>query len=37
MPSPFVICMEEQGGEERAAYGWALVKELSKRLTDDYG
>lgn len=29
--------VEEQGGEERAAYGRALVKELSKRLTDDYG
>lgn len=29
--------VEEQSGEERAAYGQALVKELSKRLTDDYG
>lgn len=29
--------MEEQGGKERAAYGRALVKELSRRLTDDFG
>ena len=29
--------VEEQGGEERAEYGKALVKELSKRLTADFG
>lgn len=29
--------VEEQGGEERAAYGKALVKELSRRLTADFG
>lgn len=29
--------VEEQGGKERAAYGRALVKELSRRLTDDFG
>ena len=29
--------MEEQGGKERAAYGRALVKELSRRLTQDFG
>ena len=26
-----------KGGKERAAYGRALVKELSRRLTDDFG
>ena len=29
--------MEEQGGEERAAYGDKLIDELSKRLTADFG
>ena len=29
--------VEEQGGKERAAYGRALVKELSRRLTQDFG
>lgn len=29
--------VEEQGGEERAAYGEALVKELARRLTEDFG
>lgn len=29
--------VEEQGGEERAAYGAALIKELSRRLTQDFG
>ena len=29
--------VEEQGGQDRAAYGRALVKELSCRLTDDFG
>lgn len=29
--------VEGQGGKERAAYGRALVKELSRRLTDDFG
>lgn len=29
--------VEEQGGEERAEYGKALVKELSRRLTQDFG
>lgn len=29
--------VEEQGGEDRAEYGSALVKELSRRLTEDYG
>lgn len=29
--------VEEQGGEARAEYGKALVKELSKRLTEDFG
>lgn len=29
--------VEEQGGEDRAAYGKALVKELSRRLTEVFG
>ena len=29
--------VEEQGSEERAAYGKALIRDLSKRLTADYG
>lgn len=29
--------VEGQGGKERAAYGRALVKELSRRLTQDFG
>ena len=29
--------VEEQGGEERAAYGDNLIDELSKRLTSDFG
>lgn len=29
--------LEEQGGEERAKYGDALIEGLSKRLTADYG
>lgn len=29
--------VEEQGGEERAVYGKALVQDLSKRLTEDFG
>lgn len=29
--------VEEQGGEARAEYGKALVKELSRRLTEDFG
>ena len=29
--------VEEQGGKERAAYGKALVKELSRHLTQDFG
>lgn len=29
--------VEEQGGEGRAEYGSALIKELSKRLTADFG
>lgn len=29
--------VEEQGGDERAAYGKALIRGLSKRLTADYG
>ena len=32
-----IIVEEEQKGEERAEYGKALVKELSVRLTRDYG
>lgn len=31
------IVEEEQGGAERAAYGKALIKELSRRLTADFG
>lgn len=29
--------VEEQGGEERAEYGKALIRELAKKLTADYG
>ena len=29
--------VEEQGGEERAAYGEALIDELAVRLTRDFG
>ena len=29
--------VEEQGGTERAEYGAALIAELSKRLTEDFG
>lgn len=29
--------IEEQGGCEKAAYGDGLIKELSKRMTDDFG
>lgn len=29
--------VEEQGGAERAEYGAALIAELSKRLTEDFG
>ena len=32
-----VIVEEEQRGSERAKYGKALIKELSQRLTRDYG
>jgi len=32
-----IIVEEEQKGEERAEYGTALIKELSVRLTRDYG
>jgi len=32
-----IIVEEEQKGEERAEYGKALIKELSRRLTRDYG
>ena len=32
-----IIVEEEQKGEERAEYGKALIKELSVRLTRDYG
>jgi predicted nuclease of restriction endonuclease-like (RecB) superfamily len=31
------IVMEEQKGEKRAEYGTFLIKELSKRLTDEFG
>lgn len=31
------LIVEAQGGEERAAYGEALIKELSVRLTSDFG
>ncbi len=31
------LIVEAQGGEERAAYGEALIKELSVRLTADFG
>lgn len=29
--------VEQQGGEERAEYGEALLRELSRRLTKDFG
>ena len=29
--------MEAQGGEERAKYGYGLIKEYSKRLTSELG
>ena len=29
--------VEQQGGAERAEYGEALLKELSRRLTEDFG
>ncbi|MGN0070203.1 MAG: YhcG family protein [Atopobiaceae bacterium] len=29
--------VDEQGGESRAAYGKALISELSRRLTEDFG
>jgi len=32
-----IIVEDEQRGEERAEYGRALIKELSLRLTEDYG
>ncbi|WP_165248660.1 DUF1016 N-terminal domain-containing protein [Adlercreutzia sp. ZJ141] len=32
-----LILVEAQGGEERSEYGRGLVKELSIRLTRDYG
>lgn len=32
-----IIVEEEQNGKERAEYGRALIEELSKRLTADYG
>ncbi len=32
-----IIVEEEQKGEERAEYGKGLIKELSIRLTKDYG
>jgi hypothetical protein len=32
-----IIVEEEQKGAERAEYGKALIKELSRRLTRDYG
>ena len=32
-----IIVEDEQKGEERAGYGMALIKELSWRLTRDYG
>lgn len=31
------MIVEEQGGEERAKYGDKVIKELSERLTKDYG
>ena len=31
------IVEEEQRGEQRAEYGKALIKELSKRLTQEFG
>src|SRR5690554_266500 len=32
-----LIVEEEQNGEERAEYGKGLIKELSKKLTQEYG
>ena len=31
------MIVEKQGGEERAKYGEKVIKELSKRLTSDFG
>lgn len=31
------MIVEKQGGEKRAEYGKGLIKELSKRMTEDYG
>ena len=31
------LIVEAQGGEERAAYGDGLIRELAKRLTADFG
>ena len=31
------MIVEKQGGEERAKYGEKVIKELSKRLTKDFG
>ena len=33
----WVIIEEEQSGEQRAEYGKAILKELSKRLTESLG
>jgi len=32
-----VIVEEEQNGKEKAGYGKALIKELSEKLTKEYG
>ncbi len=32
-----VIVEEEQSGQDRAEYGQFLIKELSKRLTENFG
>ena len=31
------MIVEKQGGEERAAYGDGLIKELSQQMTKDFG
>ena len=31
------MIVEKQGGEERAKYGEKVIKELSERLTNDFG
>ena len=31
------MIVKEQGGEERAKYGEKVIKELSERLTRDFG